>query len=108
SAVVELASTLLVTLFLIRLLSLFGRRSWRIIASLVVLISAGASYYMTVLNVVNGYGIIASVLTTAIDLSKEDVGLNFSLWLISVSELPLKLIWTNRSSYTFLRQLRTP
>ncbi|WP_213066713.1 hypothetical protein, partial [Acinetobacter baumannii] len=47
SAVVELAATVLVTFFLLRLLSLFGRRSWRILASLVVLFSAGASYYMT-------------------------------------------------------------
>jgi KDO II ethanolaminephosphotransferase len=32
---------------------------------------AGASYYMTFLNVVIGYGIIASVMTTDIDLSKK-------------------------------------
>ncbi|MEO9373550.1 phosphoethanolamine transferase domain-containing protein, partial [Pseudomonas aeruginosa] len=98
----------LVTFFLLRLLSLFGRRSWRILASLVVLFSAGASYYMTFLNVVIGYGIIASVMTTDIDLSKEVVGLNFILWLIAVSALPLILIWNNRCRYTLLRQLRTP
>ena len=108
SAVVELAATVLVTFFLLRLLSLFGRRSWRILASLVVLFSAGASYYMTFLNVVIGYGIIASVMTTDIDLSKEVVGLNFILWLIAVSALPLILIWNNRCRYTLLRQLRTP
>lgn len=107
SAVVELAATVLVTFFLLRLLSLFGRRSWRILASLVVLFSAGASYYMTFLNVVIGYGIIASVMTTDIDLSKEVVGLNFILWLIAVSALPLILIWNNRCRYTLLRQLRT-
>ena len=100
SAVVELAATVLVTFFLLRLLSLFGRRSWRILASLVVLFSAGASYYMTFLNVVIGYGIIASVMTTDIDLSKEVVGLNFILWLIAVSALPLILIWNNRCRYT--------
>ena len=44
---------------------------------------------MTFLNVVIGYGIIASVMTTDIDLSKEVVGLNFILWLIAVSALPL-------------------
>lgn len=108
SAVVELAATVLVTFFLLRLLSLFGRRSWRILASLVVLFSAGASYYMTFLNVVIGYGIIASVMTTDIDLSKEVVGLNFILWLIAVSALPLILIWNNRCRYSLLRQLRTP
>ena len=106
SAVVELAATVLVTFFTTCLRCL--RRSWRILASLVVLFSAGASYYMTFLNVVIGYGIIASVMTTDIDLSKEVVGLNFILWLIAVSALPLILIWNNRCRYTLLRQLRTP
>lgn len=70
SAVVELTATVLVTFFTTSS-SLFYRRSWRILASLVVLFSAGASYYMTFLNVVIGYGIIASVMTTDIDLSKK-------------------------------------
>ena len=108
SAVVELAGTVLITFFLLRLLSLFGRRVWRVLASLVVLFSAGASYYMTFMNVVIGYGIIASVMTTDIDLSKEVVGLHFVLWLVGVSALPLLLIWNNRCRYTLLRQMRTP
>ncbi|EBJ3271984.1 kdo(2)-lipid A phosphoethanolamine 7''-transferase [Salmonella enterica] len=108
SAVVELSATVLVTFFLLRLLSLFGRQVWRVLATLVVLFSAGASYYMTFLNVVIGYGIIASVMTTDIDLSKEVVGLHFVLWLIAVSVLPLIFIWSNRCRYTLLRQLRTP
>ena len=108
SAVVELAGTVLVTFFLLRLLSLFGRRAWRVLATLVVLCSAGASYYMTFLNVVIGYGIIASVMTTDIDLSKEVVGWHFIVWLVSVSILPLLLIWSNRCRYTLLKQIRTP
>lgn len=108
SAVVELGATVLVTFFLLRLLSLFGRRVWRVLATLVVLFSAGASYYMTFLNVVIGYGIIASVMTTDIDLSKEVVGLHFVLWLIAMSVLPLIFIWSNHCRYTLLRQLRTP
>jgi KDO II ethanolaminephosphotransferase len=103
-----LVGTVLVTFFLLRLLSLFGRRIWRVLASLVVLCSAGASYYMTFMNVVIGYGIIASVMTTDIDLSKEVVGLHFILWLVGVSALPLLLIWSNRCRYTLLRQMRTP
>jgi len=83
AAVVELVATVLVTFFLLRLLSLFGRRIWRVLATLVVLCSAGASYYMTFMNVVIGYGIIASVMTTDIDLSKEVVGLHFILWLVA-------------------------
>ncbi|WP_410750126.1 kdo(2)-lipid A phosphoethanolamine 7''-transferase [Citrobacter sp. U14242] len=108
SAVVELAGTVLVTFFLLRLLSLFGRRAWRVLATFVVLCSAGASYYMTFLNVVIGYGIIASVMTTDIDLSKEVVGWHFIVWLVSVSILPLLLIWSNRCRYTLLKQIRTP
>jgi len=108
SAVVEFAGTVLVTFFLLRLLSLFGRRAWRVLATLVVLCSAGASYYMTFLNVVIGYGIIASVMTTDIDLSKEVVGWHFIVWLVSVSILPLLLIWSNRCRYTLLKQIRTP
>lgn len=108
SGVVELVATVLVTFFLLRLLSLFGRRMWRVLASLVVVFSAGASYYMTFMNVVIGYGIIASVMTTDIDLSKEVVGLHFILWLVCVSALPLLFIWSNRCRYTLLRQMRTP
>lgn len=105
---VELGATVLATFFLLRLLSLFGRRARRVLATLVVLFSASASYYMTLLNVVIGYGIIASVMTTDIDLSKEVVGWHFILWLVAVSILPLVFIWSNRCRYTLLRQLRTP
>lgn len=105
---IELFGTVLITFFLLRVLSLFGRRVWRVLATLLVLFSAGASYYMTFLNVVIGYGIVASVMTTDIDLSKEVVGLHFVLWLVAVSALPLLFISSNRCRYTLLRQLRTP
>lgn len=108
SAVVELVGTVLVTFFLLRLLSLTGRRIWRVLASLVVVFSAAASYYMTFLNVVIGYGIIASVMTTDIDLSKEVVGWQLIVWMVAVSALPLLLIWGNRCRFTLLNELRTP
>ncbi|WLI78080.1 kdo(2)-lipid A phosphoethanolamine 7''-transferase [Kosakonia sp. H02] len=108
SAVVELAATVLVTFFLLRVLSLLGRRVWRILASLIVVFSAAASYYMTFLNVVIGYGIIASVMTTDIDLSKEVVGWQLIVWVVAVSALPLLFIWNNRCRDTLLRQLKMP
>ncbi len=77
---------------------------WR---RLIVLFSAAASYYMTFLNVVIGYGIIASVMTTDIDLSKEVIGWHLILWLVVVSAPPLLFIWSNRCRHTLLRQLRT-
>ena len=107
AAVVELCATVLVTFFLLRLISLLGRRAWQVLTSLIVLFSAGASYYMTFLNVVIGYGIVASVMTTDIDLSKEVVGWGFALWIVLISAPPLLFIWNNRCRYTLLRQLRT-
>ncbi len=71
---VELTACVLFVFFLMRVLSLGGRRFFRITASLLLVISVAASYYMTFFNVVIGYGIIAAVMTTDIDLSKEVVG----------------------------------
>lgn len=107
SAVVEICATVLVTFFLLRVLSLFGRLVWRVLATLIVVFSVAASYYMTFLNVVIGYGIIASVMTTDIDLSKELVGYHFVMWVVLVSALPLLLIWSNSCRYTLLKQLQT-
>ena len=104
---IELVGTLLLTFFLLRILSLGGRTLWKVLVSLVVLISAGASYYMTNLNVVIGYGIIASVMTTDVDLSKEVVGWHFISWLVLTSIVPLIFIWLNGARDTLLQQLRT-
>lgn len=108
SMVIELAGTVLATFFFLRLISLFGRTIWKVLASLLVLISAGASYYMTFMNVMIGYGIVASVMTTDIDLSKEVVGWTLIAWVVLVSIIPLIFIWMNRSQDTFWRQLCTP
>lgn len=106
-AAIEVFGSILATFFLLRLLSLFGRRTWQVLASLVVIISAAASYYMTFMNVVIGYGIVASVMTTDIDLSKEVVGQGFIMWTILTCLIPLFFIWSNTCRYTLLRQLRT-
>ncbi|MGL4726876.1 MAG: kdo(2)-lipid A phosphoethanolamine 7''-transferase [Scandinavium sp.] len=106
-ALIEVFGSFLAAFFLLRLLSLFGRRGWQVMASLVVIISAAASYYMTFMNVVIGYGIVASVMTTDVDLSKEVVGQGFMMWTVLSSIPPLVFIWSNRCRYTLLRQLRT-
>lgn len=108
SAVAEVVACVLVTFFLLRILSLFGRAVWRILATLVVVISVAASYYMTFLNVVIGYGIVVSVMTTDIDLSKEVIGYKFILWIVLVSALPVYMIWRNTSYDTLIRQLIAP
>lgn len=107
SAVAELLACILFTFFLMRLISLGGKKCFRILASLLTLISVAASYYMTFFNVVIGYGIIASVMTTDIDLSREVIGVNFVLWMILVSLPPLAIIWTSRLQHTLLDQLKT-
>lgn len=103
----EIFACLLVTFFLFRLLSIFGLTVWRLLATFVVLCSVAASYYMVTLKVVIGYGIIASVMTTDIDLSKEAVGYRFGLWILLGSAIPLSLIWVSTSTDTLLQQLRT-
>jgi len=64
SAVAEVTAAVLLTFFLMRLLSLGGKWAYRVLASLLVVISVAAAYYMTFFNVVIGYGIVASVMTT--------------------------------------------
>ena len=106
-AFIELSGSILATFVLLRLLSLFGRRTWQILTSLIVVISAAASYYMTFLNVIIGYGIVASVMTTDVDLSKEVVSVWQIAWTGLVSLPPLFFIWSNRSQVTLQHQLRT-
>lgn len=69
-----------------------------------MLFSAAASYYMTFLNVVIGYGIIASVMTTDIKPVERVIGWHLILWLSVVGALPLLLIWSNRCRKTLLQR----
>ncbi|ORM63319.1 kdo(2)-lipid A phosphoethanolamine 7''-transferase [Pantoea rodasii] len=108
SAVAEVTAAVLLTFFLMRLLSLGGKWIYRVLASLTVVISVAAAYYMAFFNVVIGYGIVASVMTTDVDLSKEVVGMRFVLWMVLVSALPLLMIWRNNLSLTLIEQLKTP
>lgn len=108
SAVTEIVAIVLFTFFVMRIISLGGKRFYRVIASLLVLVSVAASYYMTFFNVVIGYGIIVSVMTTDIDLSKEVIGYHFIIWMVLVSVLPLLLIWRNTLRFTLIEQMKTP
>jgi KDO II ethanolaminephosphotransferase len=108
SAVTEIVAIVLFTFFVMRIISLGGKSFYRVIASLLVLVSVAASYYMTFFNVVIGYGIIVSVMTTDIDLSKEVIGYHFIIWMVLVSALPLLLIWRNTLRFTLIEQMKTP
>ncbi|MBF7980817.1 MULTISPECIES: kdo(2)-lipid A phosphoethanolamine 7''-transferase [Rahnella] len=107
-AITEVCAIVLFTFFVLRLLSLGGKMFFRVVASLLVLISVAASYYMMMFNVVIGYGIVVSVMTTDIDLSKEIIGLPLFIWMALVSALPLVLIWKNDLRQTLIEQMKTP
>lgn len=107
-AVTEVCAIVLFTFFVLRLISLGGKLFFRIIATLLVLISVAASYYMVMFNVVIGYGIVVSVMTTDIDLSKEIIGWHLFIWMALVSAVPLFLIWKNNLHLTLMEQIKTP
>ena len=107
-AATEILVIVLFTFFLMRLLSLGGKLFYRITATLFVLISVAASYYMIFFNVVIGYGVVISVLTTDMDMNKESIGWHLILWMVLVSALPLLLIWKNNLRHTLMEQLKTP
>lgn len=108
SALIEVAIVILFTFFFLRLLSLGGKIFFRIVATLFTIICVASAWYMAVFNVVIGYGIVASVLTTDIDLSKEVIGWQFSVSMILLNVLPLFLIWRSHLQWTLIEQLRTP
>lgn len=68
--------------------SLFGKKIYKLLSVVVLLISASASFYMTFFNVVIGYGIVVSALTFDIDLTKEVFGYPLVLWTILTGILP--------------------
>ena len=107
-ALTEVVVIILFTFFVMRLLSLGGRLFFRVVASLFVIISVAASYYMVFFNVVIGYGIILSVMTTDIDLSVESIGFKFGLWVAAISMIPLLLIWSSSLRNTLIEQLKKP
>ncbi|WP_410013600.1 kdo(2)-lipid A phosphoethanolamine 7''-transferase [Sodalis sp. C49] len=93
SVAIEVLALFSLVFLLTMLLSLLGKTLYRVLVTLVVVSSVAASYYMVLYNVDIGYGILAAVMTTDVDLSKESVGYHFFIWVILVSLIPLALIW---------------
>ncbi|MGL6071821.1 kdo(2)-lipid A phosphoethanolamine 7''-transferase [Craterilacuibacter sp.] len=104
---IELVSVLAFSYLLFALASMGGRTVYRVLASLLLLFSAAASYYMTVFNVVIGYGVVTSVLTTDTDLARESVGWDFVLWLGVTALPPLLLLWKSRLDRNLWQMLAT-
>lgn len=88
--------------------TLAGRWVWRVLATLLVLISAICAFYMARFSVVIGYGVINAVLTTDHDMSGELVGFWLLLWLLLLGLLPLIWLWRAPAPPALWRQWRRP
>lgn len=78
---------------LLCLASLLGSVFYKVFVSFLLLCSVAASFYMVMHNVVIGYGVIASVLTTDMDLHGEQFGWRFLLWMFLLGVLPALWVW---------------
>lgn len=94
------------TFLLLEIATFGGYTIYRLFASLLLLFSAIAAYYMSVFNVVIGYGVIVALFTTEMDLSRESVGWLLGLWLIVTALLPLVWLWRVKVTQTTYRDLR--
>lgn len=108
AAIGEPLAAVLITFIVLRLLSLGGSGFWKVSASVLVLVCAAAAYYTNVFHVVIGYGIVASVFTTDVDLSKDVVGLQFVFWLLAMGALPCVLVWRSQAYRGLPRLLERP
>jgi KDO II ethanolaminephosphotransferase len=88
----ELALVLAVTATILLVLAWFGRHVWRLAAATLIVVSALCAYYMTMFNVVIGYGVLSAVFTTDHDMSGEVVGLGVIAWVLVLGVLPAALV----------------
>lgn len=107
-AATDVIASILFPFLLFTFLGFGGRFFYRITTSFVVVISVIASYYMIFFHAIIGYGVVASTLSTDINLSKEIVGLRLLVWVMLVSVLPLWLIWTKPLQDMPLEKLKAP
>lgn len=91
------------TVLLLWLSSLLGITVYRIIISFFLLCSATAAYYMTFFHVVIGYGVIISIFTTELELSREVIGWKLLLWLIVTAIIPIIFVWRIRLTQSIYR-----
>lgn len=84
----EAALVLAVTAVILLVAGWLGRHAWRVLAALLIVISAVCAHYMTMFNVVIGYGVLNAVFTTDHDMSGEVVGIGLILWVLLLGVLP--------------------
>jgi KDO II ethanolaminephosphotransferase len=86
--------------------ALMGRWSVRVVGVSLLVISAICAYYMTVFNVVIGFGVIAAVFTTDHDMSREVVGLWFIAWSSVLGGVPALWWWCRRMPASWWREAK--
>ncbi len=89
----ELALVFSFTAFVLNMADLFGKYGGRFLILMLIGISVIASYYMTLFNVVIGYGVVQAVLTTDVDLSKEAAGIGLLVWFVALAVIPAAIWW---------------
>lgn len=100
--VAEVALVVAVCLLIFTFLSMLGRMTLRVVGVVIVLISAACSYYMSVFDVVIGFGVLRAIFTTDHDMSSEAVGLSFLGWFLVAGVLPAWYWWRVVAQTTFL------
>lgn len=100
--IAEVGLVVAVCLLIFTLLGMLGRMTLRVVGVVIVLISAACSYYMSVFDVVIGFGVIRAIFTTDHDMSSEAVGLSFWVWFLVAGLLPAWYWWRVLAQTTFL------
>lgn len=104
----EAALALALTGLVASLIALAGRWSWRVLGTLLLLVSAACAYFMTRWNVVIGYGVLSAVFTTDHDMSGEVLGLWMMAWWLLFGVLPAWWLWRGTPPPSLRLALRRP
>lgn len=90
---VELLLVFSATFAFVVLASFNRRLIFRLVALLLIMLSATGAYYIAFYNVVIGHGIVGSVFTTEMDLISEIVDLKLGVWVLLLGVVPGGLFW---------------
>jgi KDO II ethanolaminephosphotransferase len=97
------------SLFVLEFSAIFGIWFYKLLAALLLIFSATASFYMIFYNVVVGYGVIASVFqVTDVKFAGESVSYGLFVWTFFVGVLPALLITHINVRKRFWHNIRRP
>jgi KDO II ethanolaminephosphotransferase len=104
--VIELLLILSATFSFVVLASFNRRAIFRLIASLLIVLSATGAYYIAFYNVVIGHGIVESVFTTEMDLIGEILDVKLGMWVLMLGLGPTLLLWRLSARHRSLLRFR--